>query len=216
MATPLADVIHLQEAMVVNQTDLKNEAISCSSPILIFLYFHKAIRAELEALHFAAVTFASPNAAGDDSSDDISPLRQRYHFLCSVYRHHCNAEDEVVHSSSIYFFLILGLVRSQWIIHYIYIVSFECIQVIFPALDVRVKNVARTYSLEHEGESALFDHLCLLLNSHHPYSETYRRELASCTKALQTSVSQHMMKEEKQVSQSLHHSFYVVSALDTP
>ena len=73
------------------------------------------------------------------------------------------------------------------------------LQVIFPALDIRVKNVARTYSLEHEGESVLFDQLFELLNSSLQNEESYRRELASCTGALQTSISQHMSKEEEQV-----------------
>ena len=73
------------------------------------------------------------------------------------------------------------------------------LQVIFPALDIRVKNVARTYSLEHKGESVLFDQLFQLLNSDMKNEEGYWRELASCTGALQTSVSQHMSKEEEQV-----------------
>ncbi|KAI3988406.1 hypothetical protein MKX01_031624, partial [Papaver californicum] len=70
--------------------------------------------------------------------------------------------------------------------------------VIFPALDIRVKNVARTYSLEHKGESDLFDQLFELLNSGMQNDESFRRELASRTGALQTSVSQHMFKEEEQ------------------
>lgn len=72
-------------------------------------------------------------------------------------------------------------------------------QVIFPALDIRVKNVARTYSLEHEGESVIFDQLFTLLDSNMQNEESFRRELASCTGALQTSISQHMSKEEEQV-----------------
>ncbi|AQK65475.1 hypothetical protein ZEAMMB73_Zm00001d014186 [Zea mays] len=35
--------------------------------------------------------------------------------------------------------------------------------VIFPALDIRVKNVAGTYSLEHKGENYLFAHQTRLL-----------------------------------------------------
>lgn len=70
---------------------------------------------------------------------------------------------------------------------------------IFPALDRRVKNVAKTYSLEHKGESNLFDHLFELLNSSIKNDESFPRELASCTGALQTSVSQHLAKEEEQV-----------------
>ncbi|KAF6165660.1 hypothetical protein GIB67_012557 [Kingdonia uniflora] len=138
-------------------TCLKNSALK--SPILIFLFFHKAIRSELDGLHRAAMAFAT------DINGDIRPLLERYHFLRSIYKHHCNAEDEVI----------------------------------FPALDIRVKNVARTYSLEHKGESDLFDQLFDLLNSNLKNDESFRRELASCTGALQTSVSQHMFKEEEQV-----------------
>ncbi|KAI3817212.1 hypothetical protein L1987_11001 [Smallanthus sonchifolius] len=130
-----------------------------SSPIHIFLYFHKAIRSELDALHRSAMDFAT------NSHVEIDPLLKRYHFLRSIYKHHCNAEDEVI----------------------------------FPALDIRVKNVARTYSLEHEGESVIFDQLFALLDSDMQNEESFRRELASCTGALQTSISQHMSKEEEQV-----------------
>lgn len=77
--------------------------------------------------------------------------------------------------------------------------SFLVRQVILPVLDIRVKNVARTYSLEHEGESVLFDQLFTLLNSDMQNVESCRRELASCTGALQTSISKHMSKEEEQV-----------------
>lgn len=62
-----------------------------------------------------------------------------------------------------------------------------------------MKNVARTYSLEHEGESVLFDQLFALLGNDMENEESYKRELASCTGALQTSISQHMSKEEEQV-----------------
>lgn len=62
-----------------------------------------------------------------------------------------------------------------------------------------MKNVARTYSLEHEGESVLFDQLFTLLGNDTGNEESYKRELASCTGALQTSISQHMSKEEEQV-----------------
>ncbi|XVE64037.1 hypothetical protein DITRI_Ditri07aG0069300 [Diplodiscus trichospermus] len=72
-------------------------------------------------------------------------------------------------------------------------------EVIFPALDIRVKNVAKTYSLEHKGESNIFDHLFELLNSYMQDNESFARELASCTGALQTSISQHMAKEQEQV-----------------
>lgn len=129
------------------------------SPILIFLFFHKAVRNELEALHRLAMAFATGQGA------DLRSMLERCRFLRSIYKQHSNAEDEVI----------------------------------FPALDIRVKNVARTYSLEHEGEGNLFDNLFELLNSFVQSDENFPRELVSCTGALQTSVSQHMAKEEEQV-----------------
>ncbi|KAJ3670660.1 hypothetical protein LUZ60_008086 [Juncus effusus] len=71
--------------------------------------------------------------------------------------------------------------------------------VIFPALDLRVKNVAFTYSLEHEGERDLFTHLFNLLKLDVKNCDNLRRELASCTGAIQTSLTQHMSKEEEQI-----------------
>ncbi|XP_057960790.1 zinc finger protein BRUTUS-like [Malania oleifera] len=177
MATPLTGINRHRGGGVaimpaVNPVDPSSPAsslknLSLKSPILIFLFFHKAIRAELGGLHRAAVAFAT------NAQSDIKPLLQRYHFLRAIYKHHCNAEDEVI----------------------------------FPALDIRVKNVARTYSLEHEGESVLFDQLFELLNSNMQSDESHRRELASCTGALQTSISQHMFKEEEQVFPLLTEKF---------
>ncbi|KAL6007537.1 hypothetical protein ACLOJK_033035 [Asimina triloba] len=180
MATPLAGLQHRDGALSlmagpVNPVDssspsqtsklsVKNSALK-KSPILIFLFFHKAIRSELDRLHGAALAFATDRADGD-----IRPLFDRYHFLRTIYTHHCNAEDEVI----------------------------------FPALDIRVKNVARTYSLEHKGESELFDQLFELLNSNPQSDDSFRRELASCTGAIQTSVSQHMSKEEEQLDHPLN------------
>ncbi|XP_042980224.1 oryzain beta chain-like [Carya illinoinensis] len=68
------------QACVENNPDLK-------PPILIFLFFHKAIRSDLEGLHRAAMAFAT-------GGGDIKPLLVRYHFLRAIYKHHCNAEDE--------------------------------------------------------------------------------------------------------------------------
>lgn len=64
-----------------------------------------------------------------------------------------------------------------------------------------MKNVARTYSLEHKGESDLFDQLFDLLQSdmRNDDDDGFRRQLASCTGAIQTCLSQHMSKEEEQV-----------------
>ena len=69
---------------------LKSSEEEPRSPILIFLFFHKAIRKELDALHRLAMAFATGKQA------DIRPLLERYHLLRSIYKHHSNAEDEVL------------------------------------------------------------------------------------------------------------------------
>ncbi|KAF3438579.1 hypothetical protein FNV43_RR21342 [Rhamnella rubrinervis] len=177
MATPLSGLQHRDGGGVavlsnsVSKVDSSSSSSSSpttydclkslepKSPIFIFLLFHKAIRKELDALHRMAMAFATGKRT------DIRPLLECYHFLRSIYKHHSNAEDEVI----------------------------------FPALDIRVKNVAQTYSLEHKGESNLFNHLFELLTCNVQNDENFPRELASCTGALQTSISQHMAKEEEQV-----------------
>lgn len=78
-------------------------------------------------------------------------------------------------------------------------------KVIFPALDTRVKNVARTYSLEHEGESHLFYFVFVLLKSHMTHDDRLRRELALRIGAIKALFSQQMPKEEKQVFVSEDH-----------
>jgi zinc finger-like protein len=163
MATPLlGGVAVLSGALTPVDSSTSKAPVNNSvqdSPILFFLFFHKAISAELDALHLSAMAFAAGQLI------DLQPLIEQYHLLRSIYQHHSSAEDEVI----------------------------------FPALDIRVKNIAKAYSLEHKGESDLFDHLFELLNSGQQNDESYRRELASCTGALQTSISQHMSKEEQQV-----------------
>ncbi|KAH6558906.1 hypothetical protein KP509_1Z038300 [Ceratopteris richardii] len=133
-----------------------------SSPILVFLLFHKAIRAELEHLYKDAV------AVEKGREQEIEALLHRYEFLHVVYTQHSNAEDEVI----------------------------------FPALDNHVKNIAQTYSLEHKEESDLFDQMLALLNSaleEGSASMKLRRDLICVTEAIQTTLCKHMCKEEEQV-----------------
>lgn len=134
-----------------------------SSPILVFLFFHKAIRAELERLYKDALAVEK----GEDK--EFQALFSRYEFLRVVYTQHSNAEDEVI----------------------------------FPALDSRVKNIAQTYSLEHKEESDLFDQMLVFLNlavkEGLNASTKLRRDLICCTEAIQTTLCKHMAKEEEQV-----------------
>ena len=82
----LAGPVNPIDPAAPSKTCLKSSALK--SPILIFLFFHKAIRSELDGLHSAAIAFAT-------TGGDIKPLLERYQFFRSIYKHHCNAEDEV-------------------------------------------------------------------------------------------------------------------------
>lgn len=99
MATPLPE-LQPGEGIILSKSvvDSKKKVASSSClenkeqkspPILIFLYFHKAIRNELDSLHRLALAFATGQPV------DIRPLFERYRFLRLVYMHHSNAEDEV-------------------------------------------------------------------------------------------------------------------------
>lgn len=74
----------------VDQNGRSAAALRISSPIRIFLFFHKAIRAELDGLHRTALALATNRSGGD-----MKQLMEKCHFLRSIYKHHCNAEDEV-------------------------------------------------------------------------------------------------------------------------
>lgn len=76
-------------------------------------------------------------------------------------------------------------------------------EVILPALDSRVKNVAHSYSLEHKVESDLFDQIASLLSAalaeKGKVASTLHSDLVCCTQALHTTLCQHLAKEEEQV-----------------
>ncbi|RWV90134.1 hypothetical protein GW17_00047687 [Ensete ventricosum] len=102
MATPFAGdgVLALMPQEVVNSIDPAPSSppqpaekplteSPGKSPILVFVYFQKAIQSELDRLHYDAVELAT---AG---SGDVSSLAGRCIFLFDIYQHHCNAEDAV-------------------------------------------------------------------------------------------------------------------------
>ncbi|KAL2321921.1 hypothetical protein Fmac_026300 [Flemingia macrophylla] len=75
-------------------------------------------------------------------------------------------------------------------------------EVIFVALDTHVKNVACTYFLEHNCTNDLFDSIFHFLNELMAPKENISdlfQELVCCIGILQTSIYQHMLKEEEQV-----------------
>ncbi|XP_042502259.1 zinc finger protein BRUTUS-like At1g74770 isoform X2 [Macadamia integrifolia] len=62
------------------------------APILFFLHFHKAFRAELTELHrLALYTWET----GPPERDLIIDLLRRFHFLMLAFKYHCAAKDEV-------------------------------------------------------------------------------------------------------------------------
>lgn len=84
-------VVAMAAAPVNSSMESSSRILALESPILIFVFFHKAIRAELDRFHRDSMEFATNQQSGGD----IAPLLQRYHFLRALYKHHCNAEDEV-------------------------------------------------------------------------------------------------------------------------
>ena len=94
MATPFPVAVMAGPVNPLDQSPAKacsRDSSSVESPILIFLLFHKAVRAELDGLQSAAAALA----IGRGSAADVKPLFDRYRFLRAIYKYHCNAEDEV-------------------------------------------------------------------------------------------------------------------------
>lgn len=79
------------------------------------------------------------------------------------------------------------------------------------ALDKLVKNVVNTYSLEHASIDDLFDSVfhCLdiSMNDGHEDSSSPFQELVFRIGTIQTTIFQHMLKEEEQV----HVAFFTIS-----
>ncbi|XP_022768172.1 zinc finger protein BRUTUS-like At1g74770 [Durio zibethinus] len=145
------------------------------APILLLVYFHFAIRAELAELRRVAVAAAADEKSESHSRELVVELSGRFQFLKLVYKYHCAAEDEVV----------------------------------FLALDAHVKNVACTYSLEHESIDTLFGSVFCCLNALEESKNISKalQELVFCIGTIQSSICKHMLKEEKQVFPQLVNQF---------
>ena len=76
------------------------------APILLLVYFHTAIRAELAELRRVAVVAAAGEKSESHSRELVVELSRRFEFLKLVYKYHCAAEDEV--SSDFAFLFCLG------------------------------------------------------------------------------------------------------------
>ncbi|CAH2067293.1 unnamed protein product [Thlaspi arvense] len=75
-------------------------------------------------------------------------------------------------------------------------------EVIFLALDERVKNIVSNYSLEHAGTDDLFTsvfHWLQVLEEEVGSKSDVLRQVILCIGTIQSSISQHMLKEERQV-----------------
>ena len=86
-------------------------------------------------------------------------------------------------------------------------------QVVYPALDAKVKNVTLAYSVEHEDEERLFDQLTVLLGAalRQDGKERYAtlRQLECKIEEVHTTLRKHLSKEEEQLLPLLlqHFSF---------
>ena len=77
------------------------------------------------------------------------------------------------------------------------------LQVVYPALDAKVKNVTSAYSVEHEDEERLFEQLSALLSA---ALQQDGRELAATLRQLECKIEEvhltlrkHLAKEEEQL-----------------
>ncbi|KAG2253568.1 hypothetical protein Bca52824_083704 [Brassica carinata] len=152
---------HLRSLPVVTVQNTK----LADAPVLLFVYFHKAFRAQLVELRRFAT---DASAAGSFSGELAGELRRKFEFLKLVYKYHSAAEDEVV----------------------------------FLALGERVKNIVSSYSLEHAGTDDLFSslfHWLHVLEEELGSVSDVLREVILCIGTIQSSICQHMLKEERQV-----------------
>ena len=77
------------------------------------------------------------------------------------------------------------------------------LQVVYPALDSKVKNVTSAYSVEHEDEERLFEQLSTLLSAALQQSGKERmtilRQLECKIEEVHITLKKHLAKEEEQL-----------------
>lgn len=114
----------------------------CCAPINFFYgHLHNSIRAELDKLS-SWVLCLEPDKE-QDLLDRLLHLKERYYFLEQVYKYHSSVEDEV----TLCCFQLLC--TACW---HILVTSNLPPQVVYPALDSKVRNVTSAYSVEHQDE----------------------------------------------------------------
>jgi hypothetical protein len=128
-------------------------AVDIRPPINFFYsHFHDSIRAELDVLD-ASVSSLEPANDEQDLITRLKDLKSRYRFLEQIYKYHSNVEDEVR-------LLATGPQRRCCCRR---LTSPGCalacmhdacavMQVVYPALDAKVKNVTVAYTVEHQDE----------------------------------------------------------------
>ena len=112
---------------------------------LLYLHFHDAIRAELVSLETALGKLEATTTVGTLTLDLLA-LKDRYVFLQQIYGYHSNVEDEVRHLSRPAQSHAGGCGAAATSDLSV------CVQVVYPALEAKVKNVTQAYSVEHEDE----------------------------------------------------------------
>ena len=119
-----------------------------SSPPLRFFYahFHDSIRSELDALSQSVLGL--DGGADQRLLDRLLVLKKRYHFLEQVYNYHSSVEDEVRCRD-----VCGSMARRPKLCRLPKTPQRDMrSQVVYPALDLKVKNVTSAYSREHEDE----------------------------------------------------------------
>lgn len=76
------------------------------APILILVYFHTAIRAEIAELRRVAVSAAADEKSESHLREFVLELSRRFEFFKLVYKYHCAAEDEVSYDLAFLFCLV--------------------------------------------------------------------------------------------------------------
>ena len=136
------------------------------APLLFFYtHLHDAIRSELDSLSEAVLQLENEKGSLEQIANQLTRLRSRYRFLEQVYKYHSNVEDEVRTVSLLNLLHIrlssqsLAIVgASPTLINFFSplnktLSAFSVLfQVVYPDLDLKVKNVTRAYTVEHEDE----------------------------------------------------------------
>lgn len=96
----------------------------------------------------------------------------------------------------------------------------SCLQVVYPALDAKVKNVTSAYSVEHEDEERLFEQLSALLSIAVRQDGKQRaatlRQLECKIEEVHTTLRKHLAKEEEQLFPLLLKHFTFAEQVDFP